>query len=281
MKTAALYVVYNPDIEYLRKSIIAISKQVKQVIVVDNSDNGKNYSDLFTNIDNRICLLVQNGNVGIATALNVGCRKAIELGFDWVITLDQDSLPCDNLVDTFEDFINKRQEDKIGAVGPSYTLDHFTTNEICRVNTLITSGCLLNLSAFKLVGGFKDELFIDAVDTEYSWNLRKNGYKLYKFGNVTLEHHIGNNSYDIRILGKRLTTVTNHNFIRCYYITRNSLKISRDYKNIFPKEARFYRKKGIKLFINVLLFERDKKNKIVAICKGYRDFRKGVLGKYQ
>lgn len=284
MNICTVYVTFNPDIEYLKNSITAIRTQVRYVIIVDNSDNKNFQKEVKLLAEGNVIVLTQNRNIGIAAALNVGCNKAIELGAQWALTLDQDSMPPVNMVLLYKDFIRINEKVKVGAIGSRFTFSEedklVPSNIVEKVNTLITSGCFMNLEAYSQIGGFREELFIDAVDTEYSWKLRKNGYELYRLNNIILEHHIGSGSFHIKLFGKRFMTITNHNYIRCYYMARNSQQISEDYKNIFPEEAKFYRKKAWKKIVMVIFFEKDKLRKIQYIRKGICDYKKGNLGAY-
>lgn len=56
---------------------------------------------------------------------------------------------------------------------------------------LITSGTLLNLSLFQKIGGFDENLFIDAVDHEYTIKSLLTGYKIIQFPCIQLTHQIG------------------------------------------------------------------------------------------
>lgn len=279
-----VYVTFNPNIGYLKKSITLIRNQVEKIIIVDNSNNNKLKQEIEMIEDDKIIVLSQSTNIGIAAALNIGCKKAIDMDAKWVLTLDQDSLPTLNMVSNYNKFIEMNLEKKVGAIGPNFTFSEkekiVPNNTIKKVNTLITSGCFISLEAYVHVGGFREELFIDAVDTEYSWNLRKNGFELYQLNNLILEHNIGSNAYHIKGFGKRFMTITNHNYIRCYYIARNSMQISKEYRNIFPKEASFYKKKAFKKFVMILFFEKDKIKKIKSIINGVGDYKKGKLGVY-
>lgn len=283
MKIAVIYVTYNPSVKFFLKSVNLCALKFEKVIVFDNSY--KSSDDLYQTLKafKNVEILSEGKNVGIADALNYSCRYAIELGYQFALTLDQDSFPPYNIRDSYENFLSMHSQFNIGAIGPICKMRYDeivqTSNTFEEVQSLITSGCLINLSAFLAVRGFKGELFIDSVDTEFSWNLRKNGYKLFKLNNVVLEHQIGQQPYNLILFGKRLLTVTNHNYLRCYYITRNSLRVGNDYSTIFPKEAKNY-KKGFKLFIKVLFFEKDKFRKILSIFYGYIDYKRGLYGKY-
>ncbi|HJJ90133.1 MAG TPA: glycosyltransferase family 2 protein [Methanocorpusculum sp.] len=284
MNISAVYVTYRPDMQYLAKSLERVLPQVQNVIVVDNSEGIDDQREVQMIASQRLIVLTQGSNLGMAAALNIGCKEAIRLGADWVLTLDQDSIVPESMVSEYATYIEENRSKKIGALGPMFKFcwQDVLPNDGCVVEAkaLITSGCCINLQAFQKVGGFKENLFIDAVDTEYSWNLRKNGYQLFQFHTLVLEHHLGTHPFHVRVFGKRIMTITNHNALRYYYISRNSKKISDDYRDVFPNEASAYRKKGIKQTIMVLLFERNKIEKLYMIHRGTQDYRKGRMGRY-
>lgn len=283
MRIAALYVLYNPNWDYLFKSIDSICARVGAIFFYANSivDDDKEQKLLSYN-DN--CRIIGNGtNVGIAKALNELCRAAITDGFDWAVTMDQDSLMPSSFIDEYIDFVKNHDSLKIGIVCPNYkkgdnSVVKSQTNYI-EIDKTITSGACMNLKIYQKVNGFKDELFIDSVDTEYSWKVRLAGYCIIRLMWLVLEHHLGQDPYDVSVLGKRILTVDNHNYIRCYYITRNTLFINKEYRKILPQCVK-NNKKALKLLIKVLLFENDKIRKTRSIFWGYWDFKRNVLGKY-
>lgn len=282
MKVVGIYVLYNPNIAYLQKSLNQTLKMLDRVILIDNSE--KENDDLKSlGVCGKVDILSMEENVGIARALNVACRTAISLDYDWAITFDQDSIPDDTFIDEYECFLSSTDNGSIGLLCPLYKLDDEDDikelNRVVEVNSAITSGALMNLKAYATIGGFKEELFIDSVDTEYSWNLRVHGYKIYQLCNLVLKHHLGNHPFSIVLFGKKILTVTNHNYLRCYYITRNSLKISHDYWDVLPSDAHKYRK-WLNLLIKVILFEKDKCRKVQSIYYGILDYKKGIFGKY-
>ena len=87
--TYAVVVWYHPTEEQC-ESVRSYMEAVEQVIIVDNTpaDNTALAGSL---PKGRYVYLPLRENKGIATALNVGCRKAIEKGAEWILTMDQDS----------------------------------------------------------------------------------------------------------------------------------------------------------------------------------------------
>lgn len=278
---AAVYVLYEPDESSLLKSLEFIRNQVDYIILIDNSE--KTTVDFDKN-DKKIYYVKNEENLGIAKALNTGCNFAIELNANWVLTLDQDSTPSKTLISELCSVVYGNMDNNVAAVGPKFK---FFENEIVEVeaitnevDTLITSGCLMNLSAYKKVGGFKESLFIDSVDIEFCFNLRKNGYKIFQNNGVLLSHNIGNSAFHVKLFGKKIMTVTNHNYIRQYYIARNSLKVFSEYKEIFPKEAKKLKYRWLKQVVSVIFFEKNKLKKIKSIFLGIKDYKRGIYGKY-
>lgn len=282
MKVAAIYVTYNPDWVQFEKSLSIVYDQVDSVIIVDNSEECD--QDRFNQLDlkyQRCRTVLFKENRGIAAALNKGFEVADSLQCDWALCFDQDSEPGGDIVQHYLKFIGTKSD--IGQVGPLFAKNSEdrvvagTGYEV--VDSLITSGSMVNMQAFKEVGGFKEQLFIDSVDTEFSWNLMVHGFVSYRLNSVVLQHNLGVGAFDVCFMGKRLMTVTNHNYLRCYYIARNSLWVARNYMKDLKQYAGPYRMKWIKLLIKILLFESDKARKIKYVMYGVRDCNRNIFGK--
>jgi rhamnosyltransferase len=89
--------------------------------------------------------------------------------------------------------------------------------------TLITSGSVLNLSSIKIIGLFNEDLFIDFVDTEFSYRVIQNGYKNVMFSNIVLNHALGKLVEARSLVNFKKSLRITHAPIRVYYIVRNGL----------------------------------------------------------
>jgi rhamnosyltransferase len=81
-------VTYHPDddvIENLRAMVV----ECGHVVVVDNASSPKTQARLASVAGVEVIAFAEN--LGVATALNVGARRAAELGRRWIVTFDQDS----------------------------------------------------------------------------------------------------------------------------------------------------------------------------------------------
>lgn len=224
MKLCGVVVWYNPG----RKEVNNIKSYIRKLdklFVVDNSIETN--EQLLSNLENSCTIeYISNGdNLGIAKALNIGCKNAIKQGYDWILTMDQDSefelMMIEKYINNIEDMIKKDNSIAIYAPITSKIKDQKSGY----MNRVITSGNILNLYAYKIVDGFDDDLFIDEVDHDLCFKLIKKGYKIYKFNDITLKHKLGD-SKEVKILNKSFT-VMNHNYIRKYYIVRNRCVINK------------------------------------------------------
>ena len=217
--------------------------------------------------------------MGIAYALNTGIKRAISSGSEWVITMDQDSVMPQNMISSYIDFLN-RSDESVGVVSPLINMYEGETknpsNTVSTVSEALTSGSMINCKAYEEVQGFKDEMFIDVVDFEFCWNVRRHGYKVVQLNNVLMQHHLGN-TVEYKIFGKHLFYVTNHNKLRQYYMTRNMLYLHKEYPEFRPSKIKAFIM-WVNTLFKIIFFEKDKLGKIKAMRLGYVDFLNKRMG---
>ena len=92
MILSATVVLYNPQ-EDVFSNICSYGDLVDYLIVIDNSVtvNQNLKLKLQNKFQSKLFYIENNENLGIATALNIGTNKAINLGSAWNLTMDQDS----------------------------------------------------------------------------------------------------------------------------------------------------------------------------------------------
>ena len=279
MKVAGVVVLYNPD-KNIAKNIETYLEKVARVYVVDNSGDGQFEKVLPSS--RKIVYLPQHKNVGIAKALNIGAKEAIKDGFDFLLTMDQDSSFSKKAVDTLFDYLKTHGMEKVGILSPfqfikSSTKDEIPKEEISEMDRVMTSGNLLNLTIYQKLDGFKEWLFIDCVDDEYCYNLTDHGYKVLRLNTAVMQHELGN-IMTYHLLWKH-PKESNHNYIRRYYIARNNRYVM-ELHNLPKSFRRTFYYNEFKQKLIILLFEEDKWRKIRNMCRGRRDFRRGVKGEY-
>ena len=219
-------------------------------------------------------------NLGIAYALNVGFEKARFLGVDWIITMDQDSVFPSNMVAEYNKFLSEGHE-LVGIVAPLINMydgeRRHASSKYEIITEALTSGSMVSLEAYDKAGGFKNKLFIDAVDFEFCYNLSTLGYIHYQLNTVVMQHQLGNTK-EYKLFGKHLFYVTNHSYIRHYYMHRNGLFLKEQYADLLPRVPFGITETAITLF-KILLFEKDKWRKIKAHYWGWKDYNRNNWGK--
>jgi rhamnosyltransferase len=283
LNLAGIIVLYNPN-EAVLTSINSYINEINKLYVVDNSENVnvKVIEDIKKIY--KVHYIYMNGNRGIAKALNVGAEKALEEGYTWLLTMDQDSIATPNMVRNMINFINSKDTSKIGIISPFHEMKDYLIpkrNAIYEeVLVVMTSGNMLNLNIYKRAGGFMDELFIDCIDGEYCLRLNYMGFKVIQINNAILEHNLGESRrfhFFNKIRGK--TLINNYNYIRRYYIARNTFFMLNKYKKIFPHFAKKHFYYFIRDLIKMIIFDDYKIRKIRMTFKGYFDYKKGKFGK--
>ncbi|MDN3954747.1 glycosyltransferase family 2 protein [Sporolactobacillus laevolacticus] len=264
-KIVAGIVLFNPDETRLEMNIRSIIPQVDLILLVDNASvNIKEIEKTYQSIL-KIRFIKNKQNLGVATALCQIVKYFEE--YDWVLTLDQDSVCPPNLIQTYQKYINIKN---VAIIAPAIVdrnvgkIVEKKQHNIEYVNWCITSASLTNISICKQIGYFDERLFIDLVDYDYCIRLSQYGYKILKTNEVTLLHQLGNLELH-RIFG-RTVYVGNHSSIRKYYNIRNRVYLMHKYKGILNPIYEY--EKIIKAFIKVLIYENDKILKLKAMSRG-------------
>lgn len=270
-KIYAGIVSYNPDIQRISENIFAIHKQVPEVIIFDNGSNNINHlKKLVNNFDN-VHLLESSKNIGIAAALNSLMSWGLEHNYLWMLSLDQDSVCSNEFVEKMKPYLSV--ESNLGIVAPVIVdrnvgiVGHNPTSNYAHVKTCITSGCFSNIEAWRVIDGYDESMFIDSVDFDFCYRIRKKGYGVIQVKNVQLLHELGNSKMRKFIFWS--IDVTSHSAFRKYYIAKNNVYYP--YKNHLWFHFIRGNLRNIWLIIIVLLYESDKNNKIHAIIKGWKD----------
>lgn len=274
-----IVVLYHPE-KSLGTNLASYIHDTDHLLLIDNSEVATPWlTDVTQGFGSKVTVITNNENKGIATALNQGLEYASSNGFDWALTMDDDSSFKEGALPLLKQFAFSA--DMSLAIAAPFHLTpkaiHHVSAETKDLYITMTSGNLLRVDAWRKVGRFEDKLFIDSVDHEYCLRLRKAGYKITRVNNAVLFHPLGEIVYH-RMLFLKLKT-TNHSALRRYYITRNRFYVMSRYWSF---DFKFFRREffeTIKSFFAVLLFEKEKGKKLRAMIRGTRDFFAGRYGK--
>ena len=169
-------------------------------------------------------------NAGIARGLNDGLRFASEIGAEWLLTVDQDTvLPLHHV----EDLLGvARSSPRIGVVGvetvrdASGALTYPTRDEhgLTVTEEVFQTGSLWSVAALLRMGGFDEGLGIDAVDAAACLRLRQAGLVVAIAPGTHVEHQYGQGR-EVRLLG-RTVVATGHSPARRETMVRNRLALA-------------------------------------------------------
>lgn len=277
---AGVVVVYNPPEDFL-VFIASYLDDVDILYVFDNSEPPRDDVRVWAEQTEKARYLGGGGNVGVAAALNRAAGAALERGYKWLLTMDQDSLVTPGMIRTLRAAIRDDDEVKVGIIAPRHITmgkDKEFRPETNDVLFTMTSGNLLFLPAYRVTGPFMDELFIDYVDHEYCLRLHTYGYRVVQVGDAVLQHSLGA-PQEHRMFGLSYVA-SHHSALRRYYGTRNRLYVSRLYRIQFPKYRWFQIRQFWSDLVGLLLFEEQRLAKLRMILSGYLDYRIGRLGRY-
>lgn len=232
----AVIVTYNPDKELLLQQYKSLNGQVEGIVYVKNSDEKIEINA----VQARLLIIRNDSNIGLASAQNQGIEYAIQQGAEYVLLLDHDSIPAEDMVPALLDVLQSGNG-SIAAVGPviadgfscisdenPFTFRYLfggliykrvpVNSEVTDVPYIIASGTLFGAEIFHAVGPMMDALFIDGVDQEWCLRARSMGFRIVVTAKGLLYHQLGN-GITHRILS--------HSPEREFYIIRNNILMMR------------------------------------------------------
>lgn len=295
MKIAAGIVLFNPDKDRFERCLTVILNQVDLVILYDNVGNCERY---LPKDDPRILYITDHCNKGLAYALNRIMDEAQQLGFEWIITMDQDTILPQNLVEEYQKYMSIPN---VAILAPQvidrrrrYLEIERCVDEIRDIDFCITSASCTNLKIWSDLGRFDEWLFIDFIDNDYCKRVKLNGLRILQLTNMVIDQEFGK----IELKSPRvagfwlwLSNITGNKNIaklsykksvspmRVYYVHRNLLYLNKKFKKYGGiGYENFYGKN----FVDFLMYftlpsiaRADRKFEVLkAAIKGLRDGRK-------
>ncbi len=278
----AVVVAYFPDTAF-EVRLQGILPQIARLVIVDNTPAPIALSDAFrTKWDKRFHCIVNTENKGIAAALNQGLKYASQLGFDWILTLDQDTYCHANIVDILST-AHASCHPRPAVIGSNYYDPENNKTKIkidkhktwVEQKTVITSGCLVDIAVALKIGGFREDYFIDQVDHEFCLRLRSYGKRVVISSKPAMDHSVG------RTGGARLPLLgrlPNHPPLRKYYIARNTIVTVATY---WRSEPDWCFRRIVRLFLGLIemaTLETQRLSKVEAFFTGVADGLNARMG---
>jgi rhamnosyltransferase len=287
-------VTYHPEPDAL-DNVRAMVAECGRVIVVDNASPSAAQAQLAAVPGVELIALPENQ--GVATALNVGAGRAMEHGFGWVVTFDQDSTPEPGMVAAFCDARERNPQAAIvaprifegGPHGPRYRWVRANPRsrwlfqraecedvDLAAVTMVVTSGSMVELQTWKALGGFDETLFIDYVDIDYCLKAVRAGRSIVVAARARLLHRLGARK-EAWLFGKDFRP-TWHPAFRHYFMARNRVHVWRRHAWAVPHWAVFDLSFAAYNAFRILVFEHGKWAKFKALYLGFLDGLRGRSG---
>jgi rhamnosyltransferase len=274
----AVMVVYQPP-DSVQDSLAALLPQVQRVILVDNGNNAALQQRLG---DSVIWLTSPQNNLGMAQ--NLGIRHAQQLGADFVLLMDDDSLPAPQMVAE----LVAAYRPEMGVIAPyldepvlgkpplyiqacgkwGFRRVGFTpaTPLLTDIFYACASGSLIPMTVLERCGMMEESFGIYFIDTDFCLRLRKHGFSIVAVQAARLTHRIGQRSQH-RVLGKTIST-TNHSAAARYLMCRNRKALWWRYARSDTGYVLFDMLRTASEMLRVLCCESNKTRKLLAMFNG-------------
>lgn len=197
-------------------SLLAQGDLVRQVIVVDNASTDGSFTQLVERYagDARWVFLPQQTNRLFAAGCNRGMEKALEMGADYIVLLNNDTTVEPECLETLLAFVENTAE--VGGVQPLLVrmdAPHLIASAGCRLSRMggawdnyagfavenapvqpfavsgITAGaCLWKAAVLRQIGLFDEDFVMYFEDVDLSLRARKAGWELYTVPQAKVRH---------------------------------------------------------------------------------------------
>lgn len=292
---ACIVVTYNPESNTLSTLISQLLKSPVSIYVIDNwfsEESTRNTSELSLRHPDRIKFFPLEKNFGIAKAINIGVESALKDKHDFAMLLDQDSTPQDGLLKEMQIVAAQlsASSNQVAAIGPRLydprsgvffkfarlkwgiwrkTGCNSGNGDLIPCEFINSSGSLIFLKHWNHIGPFREDFFIDHVETEWYMRVRYLGLKCYGYCSKSyLEHQMGDDVCRYWFWGWRY--MPRRPPRRHYTIVRNGIWMWRFRHTPIAWVANSLIKMVFTL-IYFSIFDKEGKKQFSFILKGVRD----------
>jgi rhamnosyltransferase len=230
---AAATVLYHPDRALLDALLTVLEADGLPVFVFVNGPVDPGIEARLARLA-RATLLRSPVNIGLGAGLNAVVEAAREQGFGHILLFDQDSTPGPGLAQALlgQWAAAERVHGAVAAIGPVLTpppgesflpirYDRRSGTgdaALAAVDFLPTSGTLVSIQAWGVVGPFRADYFVDGIDVEWCFRAWSRGQASVLAEQVTMSHRWGHAEAD----GGRLPQILRQSRLRSYYYLRNA-----------------------------------------------------------
>lgn len=212
MKIIAVILNYNSWNNTIRliDNLRRTNNNLDEIVVVDNNSSDESFEMLYERTD--ITLLSTKKNLGFAGGNNVGIRRAVEDGADFVFVLNPDilfknaviPLLVQNMIDDEKiavvspKMVQKSGEVSVGIrvnIGKLNLISPIADNQskclkLNYVDSVVGACMLVRVSAIEKVGLLPEAYFLNFEETEWNTKFIRNGFKVCVNRECSIFHEV-------------------------------------------------------------------------------------------
>ncbi len=293
MKIYGIVVTFNAGLEF-KDDFLSYINQLDHIVIIDNNSDDETKS-LLKNLEieyqDKIQVIYNQENLGLAKAQNIGIEIALEKNCDFVMLLDDDSSMDDKMVEILLDSYHNLSKtiQNIGIIAPnicrldvaskqisyltssdniSFSKESFGENKYLDVLKVIASGSMIKSELLRKIGLMREEFFIYHIDDEFCLRAIDNNYRIFAVRDAKLFHKIGNPKL-VNLWFFNIETV-NYNPALRFFIYRNKIWVWKDCWNKVPAFVIYDFLSSIYQTLKIIIFESNKISNIKNIFKGLK-----------
>ena len=238
------------EADFIEQALAGLQRQTRPpdaIVIVDDLSTDGTLDRVFPE---RVTVIRNPANIGVAGAVAIGLAHALKEKFDWTWVLDADSVPepdaLANLLSFFETFPPSEREKvcflgcRLPTAGGGEADHHphlLTASGVdrllvdvevghCQCDCFIWSGSLFRMPAVAKIGLPWTDYVIDLAELEYGYRARGLGLSSYIVFSSVLHQDVGRTpGVTVRIcrFGPLSFRLYEMSPLRCYYHVRNML----------------------------------------------------------
>jgi rhamnosyltransferase len=287
-----IFVLYHPTEEFIQ-NLARVRGACENLVAVDNSPDADVHLHACLR-EQGIHVIFNRNKGGLAGAYNRGAEALLEQQCDVIFLMDQDSEIEPSFFTKMMDASTNLGTDtflmgpKIYEINLKKCMTVFQpgkhlpkrlhiddqTEGLFPSLCIISSGSAISAAAYRKLGAFREDYFIEYIDIEYSLRAVSRNVPVYMNAGVTMRQTTG----QIERHGKGFTT--NHAAWRRYYGARNAVDCLYTHRATWGLHW-VSAVLALHQAVCVLRYEPDKLRKITAILCGYVDGLFGLLGTFE